>query len=262
MSPEYGERRHDPARLNRSADQWTSRIVEGISRAYDAKTEVSPETARLIAHVLGRALGRDSQLAEFARTGEGSYDGLRDEYLTLYTDPTTPPMVKEWIDWLGTHLVQSSTEGSGRRFMNEHLAPRLPQLLLRDQLTIGDEQVVVHFPADLSGPDIQDLADRLKLLEVLSDDGLRAFLTLKDVDANADNLMEAFAENYVGFFDTIDDALRGLTSLSEWQSDLEAFGRERGIGPALSIDLDVIENLTREIYDLVELGGRIHAFHK
>jgi len=259
-----GEERQTPSpdRLANTADRFQAFILQGIAEAHEAGTEIDQGTARSIAHVLGRALGRDSALAEFARTGEGTYEILRDEYLQLYEAPSTPPMIKEWIDWFGTHLVGTQRDGSGRQFMNEHLPPQLDRVLVRTELNVAGAQYLMYAPATLTGPDYEGLSTGLERLGLPSKVELQAYLRLRDVNAAADNLAEAFEEHFVADFDTIESALYALTELTEWETDLAAFGRERGIQSALSVDHDVVESLTREIFDLVDLKGRIYAFQK
>lgn len=111
LSPD--PQRIDMERLEQAATRFSDRIDDGISRAEMEQREISHGTARLIGHVLGRAYGRHSALANFGRTGDGGYDGLRDEYLDLYTHPAVTPQTQHWIDWLGTHLIQAERkEGS------------------------------------------------------------------------------------------------------------------------------------------------------
>lgn len=97
----------DIERLQQTAARFGDRINAGIAAAEIEQREISRETARLIGHVLGRAYGRHSALANFGRTGEGGYDELRDEYLDLYIHPSISEQAQHWIDWLGTHLIQA-----------------------------------------------------------------------------------------------------------------------------------------------------------
>lgn len=59
-------------------------IAAGIAEAMEQKRDVDRGIARCIAHVLGRSLGRHSALANFARTGEGDYETLREEEGRVY----------------------------------------------------------------------------------------------------------------------------------------------------------------------------------
>jgi hypothetical protein len=254
--------RYVPATMERTASRFESRIVEGIVAAQSERREIDELTARLIGHVLGRALGRASALADFGRTSEGTYEALRDEYLGLYADETTPAQIKEWIDWLGTYLVQQQGRGSGRRFMNESDVPNLEKLLVATRVVVGDNVSTLYVPASLSGDQITALGERLSLLPIAASAAFRIFLSLPDVDASSSELEDSFHESYVGEFVSIEDALYGLVELEEWETDLHNFAADRGILPeAVSIDHDVIEAQTREIYDLIEAGGVVYAFN-
>lgn len=94
----------DLDRLAQTAARFDDRINQGITEAEHEQREITRDTARLICHVLGRAYGRQSALANFGRTGDGSYETLRPEYLDLYIHPGVSPQTQHWIDWLGTHL--------------------------------------------------------------------------------------------------------------------------------------------------------------
>ena len=72
-----------PERGAASISRFQSRILEGIGAAHREEREIDPGTARLIAHVLGRAVGADSELATYGRSGIGDYDAMRHEYLDL-----------------------------------------------------------------------------------------------------------------------------------------------------------------------------------
>ena len=254
---------YTPATMERTAHRFQSRIIEGITAAQAERREIDLMTARMISHALGRALGRASALADFGRTGAGTYEALSEEYLGLYTEDATPPMIKEWIDWLGTYLVQEHQKGSGRHFMNESAVPDLDRLLVATRVTVGDEVSTVYIPASRTSLEVKSLAEHLSALPIAASPAFRIFLNLPDVDASSANIEESFHETYVGDFASIEDALYGLVELEEWETDLHNFAADRGILPhALSIDHDVIEAQTREIYDLVERRGAVYAFNK
>lgn len=260
---EPGRSSGSPERMNRTADKYQSWIVEGITAAQAEQREIDLMTARLIAHALGRALGRTSALADFGRTGEGAYEALRDEYLPLYADPSTPPMIREWIDWFGTYLVQRENTGSSRRFMNQHQPPSLDRLLVETAVAVEDSFRLLHLPASTSLESEREIAARLHAMPESRERAFWAFLSLPDVDASSSTLTQSYQDNYVGEFESIEKALYGLVELEEWETDLRRFAAERGLlAEAVSIDLDVIENQTREVYDLIELDGTIYAFIK
>lgn len=238
-------------------------ISDGITKAHDERTEIDEDTARCIAHVLGRAFGRDSALADFGRTGEGQYLSLRDEYLDLYESKQADAITKELIDWFGTYLAQRENTGTGRQFMNEHLPPTLEQLLVRTSVRVGDERFVVNIPANWHSGHEDELIELLTTLQLPEDPALQAFLSLPDVSAGTDNIMESFHEAFAGTYETEEEALRALSPLEEWETSLADWCINQGI------DFEVLKwNYTplmlrlRDIYDLVEQNGRIHAFVK
>src|SRR5690554_4464710 len=73
FAPRPAPERESPdwRRLEVAAHRFGDRIAEGLSRAAEHDTDVDDGTARMIAHVLGRAFGRESALADYGRTGTG-----------------------------------------------------------------------------------------------------------------------------------------------------------------------------------------------
>lgn len=253
----------DFRRLEVAYGRFAQHITDGIAMAMAEQTEIDDGTARCVAHVLGRAYGRESALAGFGRTGEGQYLTLRDEYLGLYNNERADAGSKELIDWLGTYLVQRENTGTGRRFMNEHLPPKLGQLLVRSSVEVGSQEVIVNLPASWDSGKVDGLIETLGELQVAEDPALRAFLSLPDVSAGTDNIMESFHEAFVGTYATEEEALRALSPLEEWETSLADWCIDQGI------DFDTLEwnyaplmARLRDIYDVVEAEGRIHAFIK
>lgn len=254
-----------PATMERTASRFQHFIIDGIAGAGERHEEIDVLTARSIAHVLGRAFGRASALADFGRTGEGSYETLRDEYLALYTDETTPAEIKEWINWFGTFLVQRDGTGSGRRFMNEHFPPKLQQLLVRTEVRVRGKKFTVHLPATLDRREIDGTGEELANLDLDldRDEALQAFLSLPDVNANTPMLLEAFHEAFAGTYADHEAALRALSPLAEWENDLADWRIDHGITTeALEWNIAPLLSQLREVYDLVELNGWVHAFDK
>lgn len=253
----------DWRRLDVVRRRFIDRIAEGVGQAVLGNVEIDDGTARCIAHVLGRAYGRESALADFGRTGEGQYLSLRDEYLNLYGDERADAVTKEWIDWFGTYLVARENTGTGRRFMNEHLPPKLDKLLVRTSVPVGGERYDVNVPADWHSGDEDDLIELLTTLQLPEDEALQAFLSLPDVSAGVDDITESFHEAFAGTYGDEVEALRALSPLEDRENELADWCIDRGV------DFDVLEwnfepliERLRLIYDLVEKQGRIYAFVK
>ena len=253
----------DWRRLEVARTRFFDRVADGIAQAMAERTEINDSTARCIAHVLGRAYGRDSYLAEFGRTGESNYLSLRDEYLKLYGDQHVDAITKEWIDWLGTYLVQGEKVGSGRCFMNEHQPPSLERLLVRSSVHIGDEDFLVNIPASWDSGDTDELIELLTDLRLPEDQALQAFLSLPDVSVGSGNIMESFHENYVQSYPFIVDAVRDLAELDALENVINDESESRALPDgAVQIDYTLIEEHVREAYDLVEWKGYVHVFNK
>lgn len=252
----------DWRRLEVARGRFIDRIADGIAHAMLQRTEIDDVTARCIAHVLGRTYGRDSNLAGFGRNGEGNYLSLRDEYLNLYSDERADAVTKEWIDWLGTYLVQRENIGTGRRFMNEHQAPNLGQLLVRTSVRVGDQRYEVNVPADWDSGAEDRLVELLTDLRLPEDEALQAFLSLPDVSVDG-NIMESFHESYVQTYMFIEDAVRDLGELDGLELALYEATESRSLPEsAVQIDYLLIQEHLREAYDLVEWKGYVHVFNK
>jgi hypothetical protein len=224
-----------------------------LGQATTDHSEIPDSTARCIAHVLGRAYGREIALADYGRTGEGNYLSLRDEYLALYNDPSVTPVVNELIDWLGTYLVLQENTGTGRQFTNPDLPPKLEQLLVRTRVRVGDERFIVNVPASWDSGYEDDLVELLHDLRLPEDPALQAFLSLPDVSAGADNIMESFHEAFAGMYASEEQALRALSPFGEWETELADWSVDQGIeSDALQWNLEPLLERLRTLYDLVE----------
>jgi hypothetical protein len=238
-------------------------ISDGIAQALAEQTEIDDSTARCIAHVLGRAYGRESALADFGRTGEGQYLSLRDEYLDLYGHGRADAVTEEQIDWLGTYLVQRENTGTGRRFMNEHLPPKLDQLLVRTTVRVGEGRYVVNVPASWHSGHQDELIELLTTLQLDQDEALQAFLSLPDVSAGADDIMESFHEAFAGTYPNEEAALRRLSPLEDWETSLADWCIDNGLEPeALEWNYEPLMARLLDIYDVVEGKEVLHVFTK
>lgn len=253
----------DFRRLEVARGRFGRKIADGIAQALADQTEIDDGTARCIAHVLGRAHGRESALADFGRTGEGHYLTLRDEYLDLYGDERANADAKELIDWLGTYLVQRENTGTGRQFMNEHLPPNLNRLLVRTGVTISGDRFIVNIPASWHSGDVDGLIETLTDLQLPEDKALQAFLALPGVSAGTKSIMESFHEAFAGTYPDEEAALRALSPLEDWENSLADWCIDHGVEhEALDWNLTPLFERLADVYNLVEQGGRLHAFVK
>lgn len=253
----------DWRRLTVASDRFLNYIADGIAQATAERQEIDDGTARCIAHALGRAYGPGSALATFGRTGEGQYLSLRDEYLDLYGNSQADPVTKEMIDWLGTYLVQRENNGSGRRFMNEHVPPKLDQLLVRTSLPVGGQRYTVNIPASWHSGHEDELIELLTTLRLPEDEAVQAFLALPDVSAGADDIMEAFHDAFAGTYPNEEAALRRLSPLEVWETSLADWCIDNGIEPeALDWNYEPLMTRLRDIYDVVEGMEVLHVFIK
>jgi hypothetical protein len=253
----------DFRRLDIARSHFTQYIDEGLERALATRTAIDKPTARCIAHVLGRALGRESLLADYGRTGEGAYLDLREEYLDLYSDPAVTEDTKQLIDWFGTFLIQREKLGSGRQFMNEHLPPKLEQVLVATGITVGGQFFTVHVPGSYGDEAIHELRETLTELQLPEDEALQAFLALPDVNAMSGDIVESFHESFAGSFHTEEDALRALNPLIEWEGSLADWQIDNAVDPeSLKWNYALLLERLAEVYDLVHRKGTLHAFIK
>lgn len=251
----------DWRRLEVARHRFARSIDGGIEQALAAQTDIDLNTARCIAHVLGRAWGRTSALADFGRTGEGEYLSLRDEYLEIYSDDQVDATTKEMIDWLGAYLVQQEGTGSARSFMNEHLPPKLDQLLVRTSLRLGSGRFIVNLPASWHSGHEDEFIAFLKTLPLAENRALQIFLSLPGVSAATPGLMESFQRTFVGAYQSEEEALRALSPLEDWETSLAEWCIDNGV------DLESLEGQyaplmerLRSVFDIVESDGVLYAF--
>lgn len=250
----------DLERLGNSSRRFDEAITAGIEAARAEQREITDETAALIAHVLGRGLGRDSNLAEFARSHSGDPEALGVEYLRIYAHSSTPGRVRDWIDWFGTYLIAKTAPPEvGAEVVRPPQRPRLRT----DELTVRGEGLLVHLPPTLTGSDLQLVVERLESLPIIEWPAFQAFLTLADVDGSATNLPECFEEFYVGHYEDEEAMLYALSPLSDWETELGQWTAENGLpADAVQIDHAIVLQQTHDVYDIVERNGIFYVFNK
>lgn len=227
------------------------------------KRDVDRGTARCIAHVLGRSLGRHSALANFARTGEGGYETLREESLRLHNDEGGTASTQELIDWLGTHLIRQQHPDAESVTYVEAYPPRLDNILVPTGVEVGDWYLRVNVPGIYGAKDIQELTETLGELSVDQDPALRAFLSLPDVNAMSGDIMEDFHAHYLGVFTATQEAIHELAEVEERERDVFTYAEDRQLViEQMNPDYEALRDEVADAFDLVEEEGRVYVFHK
>lgn len=245
------------------AGRLPKRIAKGLETAREAHREIDEETARRMAFLLGRATGPGSVLTDFAFDGGGTYEDLRDEYLELYADPTAPPEVREWINWLGTYLIAQQREIPPAYTSRGDQPPALESLLVPTHFKIDGFDVQANVPASLNRAEIEEVTKLLSDLRVGEDSALQAYLQLPDVNPLDGDVMESFHEHYVGSYPSVPDVVHGLLDIDEFESDVRNYASEYGLHlDGILPDYELLMDRLSEMYDFVEKGGRSYVFEK
>ncbi len=196
---------------------------------------------------------------------EGTFADVREELLSIYNHPEVTADARLLVDWLGTYLIEKDGRGSGRRFMNEYLPPKLEQILVSDVVTVRDQHFTVHVPGTCGATGLAELAGTLTDLDLDKDEALQAFLSLHDVNALSGNIMESFESSFIGSYYSEEQVVRGLTPIEDWENSLGDWQVDNGV------DDDAIEwswnyrALFERVTDICEVvlwNGAFHAFVK
>lgn len=253
----------DWRRYEVAARRFGELIASSIAEAMAEKRDVDRGTARCIAHVLGRSLGRHSALANFARTGEGGYETLREEYLSLRNDDGVAAWTQELIDWLGTHLIRQQYPDARSATYVESYPPRLDNILVPTGVEVGDWYLRVNVPGIYSAKDIQELIRTLAELAVDKDAALRAYLSLPDTNAMSGDIMQDFHDCYLGVFTTVEEAIHELAEVDERERDVFTYAEDRQLViEQMNPDYEALREEVADAFDLVEEEGRVYVFHK
>lgn len=253
----------DWRRFEVAARRFGEFIASGVATAMEQKTDIDQGTARCIAHVLGRSLGRESALAGFGRTGGGEYEILREEYLALHHDPGVAESTQELIDWLGTHLIHQKHPDAKSAIYVETCPPRLDNILVPTGVEVGDWYLTVQVPGIYGRKDIAELTETLTELSADKDAALRAFLGLPDVNAMSGDIMEDFHQQYVGVFMSVEDALHELAEIDERERDLVDYAADRQlIIEQVTPDYEALREQVADGFDFALEEGCVYVFHK
>lgn len=252
---------------NRASSPWAGRLPKRIAKELEAarqeRREIDDETARRIAFLLGRATGSGSVLTDFAFDGGGAYEGLRDEYLELYTDRTTPPEVREWINWLGAYLIAQHLEIPPAYTRSSDQSPALESLLVPTHFNVSGFEVQANAPASLNRAEINEVKELLGELRVGEDPALQAYLKPPDVNPLDGDVMESFHEHYIGSFPSVPDVVHGLLDIDEFEADVRNYAAEYGLHiEEILPDYENLMDRLSQMYDFVELDAMTYAFEK
>lgn len=253
----------DWRRLETALIRHSDIVAGGIAYADEHHIGVDQETAQCIAHVLGRGLTPDSTLAEYALTGEGDYEALRDEYLTIYHDPEAPAWVREVVDHFGTHLIYQTFPDASTA---SHLAPyprKLSRIHVPTQITVDGLTTTVYVPGIYGRGTIAELPDTLSELKFAEDVGLQAFLSIPGVNAISGDIMEDFHSSFLGVWRDMEAAVTELALLDDREEEVKEFAAERKLYfDYLTPDYEALQEELEESLSLIEREGRIYVFTK
>lgn len=237
-------------------------ISDGIAYAEERHTGVNQETAECIAHVLGRSFGPDSALADYALTGSGNYETLRDEYLTIYNNAEAPAWAVELVDYFGSHLIcQTFPEAASASYEASH-SLKLARLHVPTEVTVDGLTMTVYVPGIYGRETITELPETLSELHLAEDEGLQAFLSIPRVNVVSGNIMEDFDGSYVGAWRNIEEAVTELCLLDDREEEVKDFAAERKLYfDYLSPDYEALQEELEETFTFAEKGGRVYVFN-
>lgn len=252
----------DWRRLEVALSRHSELIGDGIAYADEHHTGVNQETAQCIAHVLGRSFGPDSALAEYALTGTGTYEALRDEYLTIYHDPAAPAWAAELVDHVGTHLIYQTFPDASTSRQRASYPRKLARLHVPTEVAVDGLTMTVNVPGIYGRDTIAELPETLSELRLAEDIGLQAFLSVPGVNALSGDIMEDFHNCYIGIWKNLEDAIGELCLLSDREEEVADFASERKLFyDYLTPDYEALQEELEETFSLVEREGRVYVFN-
>lgn len=253
----------DWRRFEVTAKRFKAYIDGGIYIANRERKMIDRGTAQCVAHVVGRALGRDSALADYGRGNDQPYEALRDEYIYLLRQPDASEELRELVNRLGTFLVRQSFPTART---TEHYEPYplpLEKLLVPTFLEIDEHEYLVHVPGTCDSADIEELTGLLEELDIDKDRMLEAYLSLPDVNAMSGDIMEGYESNIMGSWRSMEDAVAAVCGIEDRERDVADYAAERHLYPeSMNPDYEALKDEAAEAFDFVEKGGWVYVFHK
>lgn len=253
----------DWRRLEVATRRFNEYLNDGINAALLAERPIGPGIARCIANILGRSLGPASALAEYGRTGEGSYQALREEYLSLYWHPAAPAHAQELVDWFGTHLIQKIYPEAVTAAGTPEQPRTLANLLVPTGIQVSSRYSVVHVPGNCNQNAIDNLTIKLAELDFDKDASLRAHLMRPRVNAVSDDVIGGFESVFVGAWPSREQALAAICDVAQRSYEVQEYAALRRIYVnEMTADFEALEEDTAGAYDFVETHGMHHVFQR
>lgn len=253
----------DWRRLETALIRHSDIVAGGIAYADEHHIGVGQETAQCIAHILGRSLPPDSALAEYALTGKGDYEALRDEYLAIYHDPEAPAWVREVVDHFGTHLIYQTFPSASTASRLAPYPPKLSRLHVPTEITVDGLTLTVNVPGVYGRETIAELPETLSELRIAEDVALQAFFSVPGVNAVSGDIMEDFHHKFLGVWRDIESAITELALLDDREEEVQDFAAERKLYfDYLTPDYEALQEELEESLSLIEREGRIYVFSK
>lgn len=216
------------------ADEVRRDFIENLPHGRD----IDPVTGRLIAYSLIKYAPDDAPvraLTTYYRSGRGSRDELRAEYLPLYQSEQMEPEGRLLLDILGTNLYRREHPDRGQQ--PRHYPVRATLLTVTNRA----EQTLLHFPMQygrsLADDDVEPVAAEMCHHVRVKGDPFLAYLRLPGIDAASSDLLHRFELAYQG--------VAG--------QDVDADGLHRGP--------DEMFGHHEPSWEAVEIGGQVHVFY-
>jgi hypothetical protein len=187
------------------------------------------EDAQAVATLLAALLDAESEMACFATSGEADKGALLTECQRLKDGTWKTPDTGLWIEQL-TRYIQT-------------------------QLPVAEQGA--PSPAD-NTPNDPEMAAHVQEHGM----AFRAYLYLPDTDPHASDLVQKFQEHYVGSFGSREELLEGLTDLRAVRDAVRETARQWSYEMFVEINLDQLEYVVREAWDISEVEGRRYVFRK
>ncbi|MDJ1372663.1 hypothetical protein [Gulosibacter molinativorax] len=241
----------------------TSAINLDIEDAFQQQREVQRTTAHAIASILAQAIPNNEALLKFSGNEPVRNHELRAEYLPIYTDPSTPPEVRTWIDWLGSNVIASENMRFTRTAHRNHaMPPQLKDINWVAEVKTTDNRFLLNVQADIPEDKLEDTAARADRLVTKHGAPFKAFLSLFNTDPTSPTLEDDYIAAYLGTFESRRAAMLHLTNLAQWEQEITRIEQEMGFPGIASIDFEPFWDVMSSKFDHVYDEKKFHMFTK